>query len=155
MILHSKIYKPPVSEEYTLGWKNSFLEDRGQEVSWRNKKQQLSAQKRQMLMSQASRKQQNPVLTLYVTFGGGSESRYTFYYFSLQIAKNTFYSTCSWYCLTVLSQVETVFHHDKAKKKKLTQVNPKSTFPKSCSALQLMLAFWFISPHFLEFVTDI
>lgn len=88
MIIHSKIYKPRVSEHYTLGWTKGFLEDRGQEVSWRNKKQQLSAQKRQMLMSQASRKQQNPVLTLYVTFGGGAESRYTFYYFPLQIAKN-------------------------------------------------------------------
>lgn len=43
-----------------------------------------------MLMSQASRKQQNPVLTLYVTFGGGAESRYTFYYFPLQKAKKKY-----------------------------------------------------------------
>lgn len=54
-----------------------------------------------------------------------------FYYFPLQIEENMFYSTCSWYCLTVLSQVETVFHHDKAKKKKMTQGQPKVHIPKA------------------------
>lgn len=90
--------------------------DRGQEVSWRNKKQQLSVQKRQIPMFQASHVQQDPVLALYVTF----KEEIILLFPSPNGRK------CAPFYLPLvlpyrLRQVETVFHHHKAKKKSDTR----------------------------------
>jgi hypothetical protein len=80
-------------------------------------------------MSQVTHKEQNPVLTLYVIFGGQGVSHCTFYYFPPQIGGNKCHSTCIWHCLTVLRQAETVFHHDKTKRKKQKTKQKKNLTP--------------------------
>lgn len=126
-----------VSREYTLGQAESFFETLflydwfSRSFPWRIKKQQLSAQNSHKPMSQATHKEQNPELTLFVIFRGEAVSHCTFYYCPPQIGREKLHSTCAWPCLTVLRQAETVFHPDKAKKKIWHQVSPKVHIPKA------------------------